>query len=130
MGRVRINGKLEPAYMVDGYKIFWHIWSILGWPQYVSAILPYNRLLGQPAYVVNCSWTKRTRVTYARLTCPSLTSDVHTLALPAGPPAEGGLRASPELGPVHRRHHGDKEDGGEDERAGVHLGAHSLYSFT
>ena len=55
-------------------------------------------------------------------------SDLHTLALPSRPPAEGGLRAGPELGPVHRRHGGD-EDGGEDghdARAGVHR-AHSLF---
>ena len=31
--------------MVHGYKVFWHIRSILGWSQSVLAILPYNPLI-------------------------------------------------------------------------------------
>ena len=30
---------LESAYMVHGYKVFWHIMSILGWSQSVLAVL-------------------------------------------------------------------------------------------
>ena len=34
-----------PAYMVHGYKVFWHTRSILERSQSVLAILPYNPLI-------------------------------------------------------------------------------------
>ena len=47
--------------MVHGYKVFLHIWSILGWSQSVLAILTYNllirsgRLYGQ--FFLDKTWT-------------------------------------------------------------------------
>ena len=58
---VRKTTTVEPAYMVHGYKIVLHIWSILGWPQSVLAILTYNllirsgRLYGQ--FFLDKTWT-------------------------------------------------------------------------
>ena len=46
--RQRIVGccdTLEPAYMVQEYKVFGHIRSILGWSQSVIAVLPYDSLM-------------------------------------------------------------------------------------
>ena len=44
-GKSRSPNTLEPAYMVHGYKVFWHIRSILWWSKFVLALLPYNPLL-------------------------------------------------------------------------------------
>ena len=43
-GESRSPHTLEPAYMVHGYKVFWHIRSILWWSKFALALLTYNPL--------------------------------------------------------------------------------------